>query len=496
MPRDTLVQLESHAASSPAEMRRGTPLPAHLHNQVRLNWYLTQWCNYSCAYCPVLVFHKKSQDGAVQPHAFDYYPVERWLGLLDQFADKRVHLHMTGGEVFLDRPNFRTLLSGLSQHKNITVCIATNAFWDPAYFEGIDKSRVTLDIGFHPSQTRVDDFIRRIRKIREAGFEVALVNYVMSPENADVFEENFRKLNAEGFFVQVSAMFPTGVYLTRDTRTKQELEILVRHNTPLDLKYKVLNPQVEGQECFYPAMTYYMLWDGRVQVSCMPDFQNVFEQGFPELPRTAVPCPHSECIGCTDMYRALPEERLNEHAIKLFTHQDLANEVAEYRRDVRAYMTPGDLAREVAELCDHFDRLHRESIASMPQVPEGSAPLPLPPGQSLFGYMDAVNGNLFSEGVSAGRIILSGWVASAQYGAPLRELKLRIGGKEIASVREFYRRPDVAVHFGRANWLMSGWRTMVYLPVLPAGEHQVIVEAIDPQGGLHSLPPWPLRITG
>ena len=61
-------------------------------------------------------------------------------------------------------------------------------------------------------------------------------------------------------------------------------------------------------------------------------------------------------------------------------------------------------------------------------------------------------------------------------------------------MREFYPRPDVAAHFGRPNWLMSGWRTMIYLPALATGEHGLVVETIDPDGKSASLPPWPVRI--
>ena len=496
MPLETLVQLETGATiPNRALSTSGTPLPQHLHNQVRLNWYLTQWCNYSCAYCPVLVFHKKSSEGPAQPHAFDYYPVERWVELFDRFNHQSLHLHMTGGEVFLDRKNFPILLANVTPRKNVTVCVATNAFWDPAPYRDLDLSRTSLDIGFHPTQTSVDDLIRRLRKIREAGFTIAIVNYVMSPENMDAFPENFRKLTAEGLFVQVSAMFPTGVYLTRDSRTRREMELLVRHNSPLDLKYKVLTPDVRGAECFYPSMGYYMLWDGRVQLNCLDTFQNVFEDGFPELPRHAVKCPHSQCIGCTDMYRALVDEPLNPHGTKLFTHLDLAREVHDYRVNVRAGQSAEQIDAEVEMYLAHFARLQHEAESKWPRIPENSKPLPLAENQPLFGYVDKDGENFFSTARSSGRFIIGGWVAFAKQGAPLQEVRLRVGDRNVATIREFYPRPDVATHFQRADWLMSGWRSMVYLPVLPRGQHELIVEAVDATGQSASLPPWPLHIT-
>ena len=60
-------------------------LPEHLQSSLRINWHITSWCNYSCQYCPVMVFHQRAKTKAKQPHAFDQYPVQDWLNALDQF---------------------------------------------------------------------------------------------------------------------------------------------------------------------------------------------------------------------------------------------------------------------------------------------------------------------------------------------------------------------------------------------------------------------------
>ena len=74
------------------------PLPAELQDSVRINWHLTLWCNYSCQYCPVLVFHQRSSSGQHQEHSFDHYPVEEWLRQIGRFPQRRIHLKITGGE--------------------------------------------------------------------------------------------------------------------------------------------------------------------------------------------------------------------------------------------------------------------------------------------------------------------------------------------------------------------------------------------------------------
>jgi len=469
-------------------------LPEHLRDELRVNWYMTQWCNYSCDYCPVLVYHKKNRSGPPQPHAFDYYPVERWLELFDTLKSSKVHVHITGGEPFLDRQNLHALLQGLAARKRFHTCISTNGAWDPAYFQDLDKSSLFLDIGFHPSQTDLDALMRQVVRIRDAGFQIAVVNYVVSPENIDLFEDAYARLSAEGQYVQVSTMFPTGVHMSRDYRTARELEILVRYNTPLDLHYKLLSPPMKKRLCYYPALNYQMLWDGSVQVSCMEGFQNVFEAGFPQLSRHAVPCPRYECIGCAEMYRAIVDEPLYQEPLRIFTHENLAQEVSQYRRTVRAGMSRQAIAAEVAQLKSQLDGLRREYYDKIPVIAEDAIKPALPEGQSVVGYVDSLDGKFHIQARSRDRVMVMGWAASAEHGAPLREVRLRIGDAEVGSVREFYPRPDVAAHFGRPNWLMSGWRTMVYLPALSTGEHGLVVEAIDPAGHSASLPPWPVRI--
>ena len=185
-------------------------------------------------------------------------------------------------------------------------------------FRGLDKRNIFLDIGFHPTQTSLPRLLEQIKRILRSGFRIAIVNYVVSPENIDLFEAAYDALVSEGQFVQVSAMFPTGVHLSREDRSERELEILVRHNTPLNLHYKLLWPRMNRRMCLYPTRNYQLLWDGTAQISCMEESQNVFDSGFPELPAQAVPCPRYQCIGCTDMYRSLVDEPLLGSAVQNF----------------------------------------------------------------------------------------------------------------------------------------------------------------------------------
>ena len=468
------------------------PLPAHVEDSLRINWHLSLWCNYSCEYCPVLIFHQRSPARQRQEHSFDYHSVEDWLDAIRRFPQRRIHLKITGGEPFLDRANFRAVLAGLAEMKHIRTGVDTNGSWDPASFDGFDKSGFFLNVSFHPSQTDFAAFFRRLLAIRKAGFHVAMVNYVVAPENMDSFEEAFRHLEQAGFVVNASTMIQTGLYLSRTERNERELDILVRHNLPVDLHFKLLQPETKGRLCFYPAMTYYIRYDGQIRVGCMDHYQDLFTDGIPALPRTAVPCPQHQCENCTDMYRALTDEPLYRNPLKLYTLEDYAREFTEYRR-AENVESPEFRRRAVEYWRGQVEARQQCALAAITPVDPGAAGAQAP-SDGIFGYVDARDGRFFLEARSRDRVWISGWTASGSTGAPVRELKLKIEGREIASVRDFHPRPDVAAHFGRDDLLHCGWQALVYLPGLRPGQYQLVVEAIARDGAPGALDPWPVHI--
>ena len=470
------------------------PLPADVEGSLRINWLLSRWCNYSCQYCQVLVFRQRSPLKQVQNHSFDYHPVERWLEAIARFPQRHIHLKITGGEPFLDRKNFRELLAGLSAMKHIRVGIDTNGYWDPSYYAGLDKSGIFLNVSFHPTQSDFQSFFERVLAIRDAGFTVAMVNYIVAPENMELFETAFTRLETEGFRVNASTMIQTGLYLSRTERTEAELDLAVRYNTPLDLHFKLLEPRTKGRLCFYPAMTYYILYDGKISVGCMEQYRDLFTEGIPELPRNAVPCPVEQCYGCTDMYRALTDEPRLTGPLKLYTLEDYAREFSDYRQK-QDLDDPEVRRRAVAYWREKVEEKQRTAEAAGRLVTIGNgAAAAQAPSDAIFGYVDSLDGQFHLEAHSRDRVLISGWVASGRHGAPVREVNLKIHGQPIATLRDFYPRPDVASHFGRDNLLHSGWRALLYLPALHPGQYELTVEATDQEGISGALAPWPVHI--
>ena len=231
------------------------PLPERLHNAVRITWHITSWCNYSCEYCGVVIFHKRAKDGQRQAHAFDHYSVDRWLDAFRSFPEHEVYLKITGGEPFLDRENFRALLAGLTETRRFTIRIDTNGTWDPEFFACVDKSRILLNVSYHPHEIDLASFLVRIKAIRQAGFAVSMVNFVLAPENIDLCEQSIAALEHEGFFVNVGPMVFTGVYGSLTTLTSREVQILNQYNPAIDLHYRLSNPETQGRLCYHPALS-------------------------------------------------------------------------------------------------------------------------------------------------------------------------------------------------------------------------------------------------
>src|SRR5262249_47338658 len=172
--------------------------------------------------------------------------------------------------------------------------------------------------------------------------------------------------------------------------------------------------------------------------------------------------------------------------------EDYAQEFSEYRKAQRVD-EPAFRREAISYWHGRVETKRRQTEAALlPVIPSTpAAELPVDP---IFGYVDARDGHFFIRAHSRDRVWVSGWVASARSGTPVRELKLNINGQELGTVHDFYPRPDVAAHFGHPNLLHSGWQVLVYLPSLRPGRYDLIVEATDREGIRGTLAPWPVEI--
>jgi MoaA/NifB/PqqE/SkfB family radical SAM enzyme len=470
-------------------------LPTSLRKAIRINWQMTLWCNYHCEYCPAAVFRQRSKSRQRQPHAFDHHSASEWLDAFRRFEYDDIYVNISGGEPFLDRKNLRDLLAGLLERPNVHPLLNTNGCWDADYFGGLDTSRIAIVMSYHASQVGFEEYFANVRRIRNRGFRIAAINLVLAPENIDRFEAAFHALEDDGFFVSVSPMVSAGVYWSRGTRSERELDLIERYNLPVDNYFVIVNPPTKGRLCFYPAMSYSLWPDGRVQIACRDSVvQDLFTQGIPPIPREATPCEYEHCAGCGDMCRSLVDAPFASGRLDFFEKDACQSWVDE----TRAYRARYEIEAQRKAWPFGLDRVLRRgneipSVRAMakkaaassrtPVVSMGPALAPLPE-QPIFGHSDQAR--IIARG--GDRISVSGWAASRDQGAPLREVRMILDGREIGVFRDFSERPDVAATYGRADLLRCGWRGMLNLPALSNGDHNLVPEAYDAQGNLSVLP--------
>ena len=105
------------------------------------------------------------------------------------------------------------------------------------------------------------------------------------------------------------------------------------------------------------------------------------------------------------------------------------------------------------------------------------------------GYIDKLQGDVYS-GRATDRLFISGWAASTRAEFPVEEVRIIAGGKLCASFKHFYPRPEVATIFNRSEFIETGYRGLVFLPILKPGMHELTAIARDSSGmeqELHSL---------
>lgn len=298
----------------------------------RINWYITNWCNYDCPYCTSPIFSKRTE--AKQDHAFDYYSVEQWVSAIAKIRADNVLLHITGGELSLDRKNIADLVSKLTLDGRFEIDIDTNGTFDSSLFEMSVKKKIWLNVSFHPAHITIEKFIIKISSLRDSGYNIVMINFVISPDNINDFDKNYSLLTDAGFFVNVSAMSPAKVFSSNLKRTEEELSILKKYNHPRDFEYKVNKPTTLGKLCLYPTITYKLGFDGKIEIECIgTNKQNLIENGFPDLNPNPVPCPLNKCLGCVDMYRALADEQDNfNNPQLLYARKNYAVDITNWRK--------------------------------------------------------------------------------------------------------------------------------------------------------------------
>lgn len=148
--------------------------------RINWNWEITFNCNYRCSYCPV----PKIED---EP-AFTLKQLEGiWERLFRLYGVS--HVRLSGGEPSVYR-DFYGLVDLLSQTN--VVDITTNLSFDvKAFARRFKNESISISASFHPEYNEIEDFVQRLRILRDHGLCVTFtfVTYPAFMGEVDRFRE-------------------------------------------------------------------------------------------------------------------------------------------------------------------------------------------------------------------------------------------------------------------------------------------------------------------
>ncbi len=189
-------------------------------HKVFFTWQITYKCNYKCTYCHA---PKHGQKDAVDTVILSK---EKWIDVWNNIYDMygECEINISGGEPSI-YPNFFDIVQEIiKKHK---VEIVTNLSFDIGkVICKLNPERVRFAASFHPQHISVEEFVAKIKKIKEEGF-IVTTNFVPWPPFFDKIEY-YKKIFDENNINVVLQPF-AGIYNGKkypDNYNDKEKEIL------------------------------------------------------------------------------------------------------------------------------------------------------------------------------------------------------------------------------------------------------------------------------
>jgi MoaA/NifB/PqqE/SkfB family radical SAM enzyme len=155
-------------------------------------------CNYACTYCP---FAKHTESRA--EHARDAAALERFVTWVEARAAPTRVMFTPYGEALV-RPRYQRAVTRLSKLEGVDkVVVQTNGSWRLDWLAGVNLSKLGLWITFHPSEVRLERFVRRCTQLLESGVRFS-VGVVGMRENLEIIER-LRASLPQSVYVWVNA---------------------------------------------------------------------------------------------------------------------------------------------------------------------------------------------------------------------------------------------------------------------------------------------------
>lgn len=309
--------------------RLGSPDPV-----LMIELSITSWCNFRCTYCVTTIQPKRERAS----HAFDHHPVDAWVAAFERVPAEH-SLICRGGEPFLDHVGFGAFLARVGALPRLHyIRIDTNGSWSPRHYAQVPpavRAKIQLNVSFHPTQIDEDAFAAKLDAIVAAGWHVAMINYVMTADQADAYPRvRARFAASHGLFVNANPDAYDPAWVAAPGARAAGRARLASWLPPLDLAYKT-GARTFGKPCFFPSIAYFVAPNGWCERACgagVPGeprgFDFVREPARLRALTYPAYCPQQTCL-CVDRYAFLEDEAAATRGREL----DL---LAEYVRDCRA----------------------------------------------------------------------------------------------------------------------------------------------------------------
>jgi MoaA/NifB/PqqE/SkfB family radical SAM enzyme len=162
-------------------------------HRIFYTWDIHYACNYRCSYCntPKPNDSLKSWD---RDRMKVVYPtlgrlISVWYDLYERYGSSEIHI--TGGEPTI-YPNFFKLVNNLSRFHTLEV-ISNLSFDASQLIDAVSAQRLRLGATFHPEFCNIDDFVNKLKILKNSGFEV-WTNYVAHPSQLKEMSDHRKKI--------------------------------------------------------------------------------------------------------------------------------------------------------------------------------------------------------------------------------------------------------------------------------------------------------------
>jgi acyl-CoA thioesterase-1 len=189
-------------------------------------------CNYACPYC--------SYDPRTQKGHYFKGTIEAWQKAFKKaFGNQHLVFYLAHGEPMAGE-KFYDVLDMVADEPNWEVRMTSNISLPLDRLvktQVAREKRLNVNASFHPTMTRIEDFLKQALFLRENGIEVPII-YVMWPPFFKRFQQDFRVFNEHRFLVHMRRF--QGLYrgkLYPQAYTEEERLFMARYMDDAMLKY-------------------------------------------------------------------------------------------------------------------------------------------------------------------------------------------------------------------------------------------------------------------